>query len=55
MASTQAEVKLRKFPSSLTLTVTVVETPEFRVRFWLGRQLIRLAVWVWGCNVEFKQ
>ena len=51
MASTVAE--LRKMSKDLTLTVTVRVTPEFRARMWLGKQLVRLAVWVWGCQVEF--
>ena len=40
-------------PKDLTLTVTIIETPEYRLRLWLGNLLIRLAVRVWGCRVKF--
>lgn len=47
--------KIRKMPKEVTLAVTVVETPEYKFRFWLGKCLIWLAVQVWGCSVEFKE
>ena len=40
-------------PKNLTVSVTVIETSEFRLRFWPGKVLMWLAVFIWGCNVEF--
>lgn len=51
----QVSYKLDKFPKDVVLTVIVIETPRFKVRKWVGFQLIRLAVWVWGCGVEFVE
>lgn len=55
MAVHQFEViaRVHKLPKDLTITLSVIETPEFRVRMWLGRWLIRLGVWTLGCRFEF--
>lgn len=54
MAGISTTVKVRKFPSSAKLYVTIIETKEFRLRVWIAKRLIRLAAWVMGCRIEVK-
>lgn len=54
MASTTANVKIRKLPQDVVLTMTVIETPEFKVRVWAAKSLIRLASLILGCRFEVK-
>jgi len=51
----QVALKARKMPSNLTVKVTIIETPEYKLRMWLGKLLIYAAVWVWGCRVQFVE
>lgn len=56
MATTVTEAKTVAEVDSLdfvTLTVTIVETPGFRVRRWLAVRLMALAGLLLGCDVEF--
>jgi hypothetical protein len=48
------EVKLRKFPKSTTVTATVKVklTREFKVRMWLALRVIALGVWISGASFE---
>lgn len=46
-------LNLRKPGAGLLLTATIIETPEYRLRLWLGRALLRLGCWVMGCAVVF--
>lgn len=49
-------VRLRKLPKeSMTLEVTVRVTSEFYARIWVGRQLIRLAAWIIGCDFKIEK
>lgn len=52
MATLSTTARLRKFPSSTKLHVTVVATREFRLRVWIAKRLIRLAAWAMGCGIE---
>jgi hypothetical protein len=36
----------------VTLQVTFVEIPSFRVRKWIATKLIRLAAIILGCGIE---
>lgn len=40
--------------SGLTLQIRVTGIDVLRVRLWLGAQLMRLAGWIIGCNVEVE-
>jgi hypothetical protein len=56
MASLQGATLNVRVPldnTTLHATIDVRLTREFYLRTWLGCQLIRLAAWVLGCNVEF--
>lgn len=46
--------KLRKMPDSITVTMTVIEMPEFRFRLWLGTLLIRWGVRITGCRFRVE-
>lgn len=48
--------KARKPLAGATLTATIHAkfTREFYIRFWLGTQLIRVAAWILGCNVQVE-
>lgn len=37
------------------ITIHVKITTPFKIKAWIGKQLIRLAVWVMGAKVEFEQ
>jgi hypothetical protein len=38
----------------ITMQVTVDHPTLWRVRFWLGMRLLRLAAWVVGCGIEIQ-
>jgi hypothetical protein len=43
----------RKFSHQVTVKVKI--TSEFVVRLWVAKQLLRLATWVLGANIEFVE
>lgn len=47
-----SEYKLRKMSHEITITVTFVETREWKLRKWIAKQLIVLASKVLGCGIE---
>lgn len=47
-----AHVDIRRLNQNVTMTVTLTETREWRVRRWLALGLIRLATTVLGCRLE---
>jgi hypothetical protein len=53
--ATFKHVARKPLDSSVTLVVDIeaVCTREYHIRFWLSKQLIRMAAWVMGCNVRF--
>lgn len=48
------EVPMREAVRGLTLQIKVTGVPIARARMWLGAQLMRLAAWVIGCDVEIE-
>ena len=54
MASSDITVKLRKMPKTVTMTVRVIETREFKLRKWLALSLIKLACSVVGCEIDVQ-
>jgi hypothetical protein len=38
----------------LTLEVNITGVRVLRARLWLGMRLMRLAVWVMGCDLDMK-
>lgn len=47
-----AHVDIRRLNKNVTMTVTLTETREWRVRRWLALGLIRMATTVLGCRLE---
>ena len=47
-----ANVKISRMPKNVELHVTVYVTRQFRMRVWLGTQLLKLAVRVIGFSVR---
>jgi len=48
------ELDVRKLAHTLTLKVKLRRHAEFKLRAWIGMQLIRLAAWVMWLGVEFE-
>lgn len=53
MAEPFSSYRLRKLSEDTIFTLQVIETPEFRLRMWLGRWLIWMGVRVMGARFEF--
>lgn len=47
-------VPLKKLDRTLTLSIHLTVTREFRVRAWVAKQLFRLAAWVLGMRSDVK-
>ena len=44
--------ELRKFTKNTTMTITIKEAKEFKVRRWIACQLLKLAALTLGCGIE---
>ena len=49
----EVRLDIKKLPS-VTVTVTIKLTNEFKVRMWLVRKLVLLAAWIAPFNMEVK-
>lgn len=48
--------KVKEIPiSEMTMTVHVEFTRLFRLRMWLGFQLIKLLAWLWTCDIGLEE
>lgn len=47
-----AHIDLRRLNQNVTMTVTLTETREWRLRRWLALGLIRMATTVLGCRLD---
>ncbi|MDP2319581.1 MAG: hypothetical protein Q8O42_09625 [Acidobacteriota bacterium] len=48
------EVPMSELAKGLTITVTVKGIRGYRVRFWFGSRLVRLAARILQCNVSIE-
>jgi hypothetical protein len=57
MATTDYETtfRLKKLNNSVTLRVKVIETPEYKLRYWLFKKLTWLACSILGCAVVVEE
>lgn len=48
---------MQKLMREITVTaiVTVRKTREYKIRYWFGVRLLRLATWVLGCGFEMEE
>ncbi len=47
---------VREIPvKEMTITVHVHFSRLFKLRLWLGAQLIKILGWLWTANIEFKE
>lgn len=51
----KTEVDIKDLSKRVTVSVTLWNIKQWRVRIWLGKILIRLAAWVMWVNVEFEE
>lgn len=50
----EVRVPAAKAMQSLTIKVRVTGLRRFKLRLWLGTQLLKLAAWVIGANIEIE-
>ncbi len=54
MATPKLTMNICRFPHDCTLRIIINWTREFRLRYWLGKQLMLLAARVLGCGIEIE-
>lgn len=55
MASTHVNMPVSRVMKKVTMVVHVTGVRTWRVRLWLGTQLMRLAALTMGCGFEVKK
>lgn len=55
MSSVETELTINGVPTGTTLIVTTHIAKRLMVRFWIFKQLIKLAVFVLGATVQFDE
>jgi hypothetical protein len=48
-------IQTHKLYEGMTLEISFVEIPSFRLRKWLAIRLVRLAAILLGCGIEVKE
>jgi len=54
MASTEVNVPISKLMSDVTMNVNLTGVRTWRVRVWLGIQLLKLAGRIIGCGIHIE-
>lgn len=53
MAGWDHTFDMGKLLNEVTVVVTVKERPQTKLRFWIGKKLLTLAIQVIGCRIEY--
>ena len=48
------EIKVSEALKEITIEVKIVGFRSWRVRLWIGTQLLQLAAWVIGCGIDIE-
>ena len=54
MATTHVKVPMGKIMSQVTMNVDLTGMKVFRVRMWIGRQLLKLVALAMGCKIQVE-